>query len=76
MLFTVLINKIEFPCYFFPFVFCIITPLFIDPCQPNPCENNGLCSAALDGTHSCICRTGFFGDNCQIGIYTFVRVKI
>ena len=76
MRFTVLI-RVEFPCYFFHlYIVHVITHLFTDPCQPNPCQNNGLCSAALDGTHSCVCRTGFFGDNCQIGIYTFVRMKI
>ncbi|XP_060621642.2 coagulation factor XII [Anolis sagrei] len=33
-------------------------------CDPNPCENGGICEARRIGFH-CICRPGFHGRNCE-----------
>ncbi|VDI37034.1 Hypothetical predicted protein [Mytilus galloprovincialis] len=38
-----------------------------DPCSSNPCQNDGLCVALSDGTHSCMCKLGFYGNSCEIG---------
>ncbi|VDI35591.1 Hypothetical predicted protein, partial [Mytilus galloprovincialis] len=38
-----------------------------DPCLSEPCQNDGLCVALSDGTHSCICKLGFYGNSCEIG---------
>eukprot|EP00105_Crassostrea_gigas_P024738 XP_011445097.2 PREDICTED: uncharacterized protein LOC105340624 [Crassostrea gigas] len=35
-------------------------------CDPNPCENGGLC-LHKDGMPFCICMTGYYGDNCTKG---------
>ena len=35
--------------------------LFADPCNPNPCQNDGTCS---DG--ACTCPEGWTGDNCEV----------
>ena len=33
-------------------------------CQPNPCENDGICTGPTGGTHYCICQPGFDGADC------------
>ena len=35
-----------------------------DPCSPNPCKNNGVCSL-VGNKPTCQCAQGFFGDYCQ-----------
>ncbi|CCD69400.2 EGF-like domain-containing protein [Caenorhabditis elegans] len=40
------------------------TMLTSDPCSPQPCLQNGVCSSS-GGTYSCACATGFFGEQCQ-----------
>ncbi|XP_038067480.1 mucin-19-like isoform X4 [Patiria miniata] len=40
-----------------------ITP-GVDPCSPNPCQNGGQCSVAVN-TFSCQCPTGFTGTTCE-----------
>lgn len=41
----------------------------IDPCEPNPCENNGVCEAiGINGTisnYKCTCQMYFFGSQCE-----------
>ena len=41
-----------------------------DPCDPNPCQNNGTCTAVPDviGQFTCTCLIDFTGDNCEIVI--------
>merc|ERR1711962_1906774 len=36
-----------------------------DPCNPNPCQNNGTCSA-VDGNYKCECTAGFTGEKCDM----------
>ena len=38
-----------------------------DPCDPDPCDNGGTCSASDDGYYVCTCPTGWTGINCDIG---------
>ncbi|XP_035206979.1 adhesive plaque matrix protein 2-like [Stegodyphus dumicola] len=35
------------------------------PCQPNPCANDGLCTALPDSTYNCTCSKGFSGKDCK-----------
>ena len=44
--------------------FILITG-YVDPCQPNPCENNGICSNK-NGDAECNCVDGFTGLACEI----------
>jgi len=40
-----------------------------DPCDPNPCQNNGKCKSFLKGkkkgTYKCKCKKKYTGDQCQ-----------
>lgn len=37
-----------------------------DICEPNPCENGGICLSGLsDDSFSCKCPDGFTGPNCS-----------
>jgi hypothetical protein len=36
-----------------------------DPCDPNPCLNDGACSATSDGAAECACADGWEGDLCD-----------
>jgi hypothetical protein len=38
-----------------------------DPCDPNPCQNGGTCSASGEA-FSCACAAGFSGNTCEINI--------
>lgn len=42
-------------------------------CDPNPCENGGLC-LHKDGMPFCICMTGYYGDNCTKGLQRRTRL--
>ena len=43
-------------------------PKFTDPCHPNPCNNNGVCSISHFGGYTCNCSsTGYTGSNCENG---------
>lgn len=44
----------------------ILTKLIKDYCDPNPCENNGICSKHSNG-YTCSCQTNFTGKNCDKG---------
>ncbi|XP_033106388.1 uncharacterized protein LOC117108482 [Anneissia japonica] len=45
---------------------CELPP--VDPCQSQPCLNNGMCLYSSDYTqYICECQMGFTGQNCQIG---------
>ncbi len=35
-----------------------------DPCDPNPCQNGGTCTAS-DGRAACSCTTRYTGESCQ-----------
>ena len=39
---------------------------FTDACDPNPCENNGICKANED-KYTCKCPVGFHGKQCEKG---------
>ena len=41
-----------------------------DPCDPNPCENDGKCTGTGDGGYSCECYPDFTGKHCEIMITT------
>ena len=34
-------------------------------CQPNPCQNDGICNELTNGEFECTCKKGYFGDKCQ-----------
>lgn len=38
-----------------------------DPCDPNPCQNGGSCTAGATGAE-CSCPAGYEGDHCQTNI--------
>ena len=37
-----------------------------NPCDNEPCENDGVCTDGTDGSFTCTCAEGWEGDNCQI----------
>jgi hypothetical protein len=37
----------------------------VDPCEPNPCDFGGMCSAANAGGFSCSCQPDYFGERCE-----------
>lgn len=39
--------------------------LAIDPCNPNPCRNNGICKTTPTGSVLCECTSSFTGTRCQ-----------
>ena len=42
--------------------------LFSDPCDSNPCLNNGICVGIGENRYRCDCySTGFEGENCDVG---------
>ena len=41
--------------------------LFCLACNPNPCQNNGVCAGSTnDGTAKCTCVGGYSGDICDV----------
>jgi hypothetical protein len=50
--------------------------LEIQPCSPNPCRHNGVCTEN-DRTYTCDCEgTGYEGDVCQIGVVQVSYISI
>lgn len=43
-----------------------VTPLAIDECENNPCENGGECSDLING-FTCSCSAGWTGPTCNEG---------
>jgi hypothetical protein len=39
-----------------------------DPCRPNPCQNNGICTPS-GSSFICSCLTGFTGQRCETRKY-------
>ena len=39
----------------------------VDPCNPNPCKNGGICNDDGNGGYSCSCPPGWKGTNCDQG---------
>ena len=40
--------------------------LILDPCMPNPCENNGNCQVSQETNEfTCNCMPGYSGDLCE-----------
>lgn len=44
--------------------------VFIDRCDPNPCQNNGSCTDFKEN-YNCTCTDGWKGENCTIGEIIF-----
>nr|CAB3262481.1 uncharacterized protein LOC100179854 [Phallusia mammillata] len=38
---------------------------FCDPCYPDPCNGQGDCLTATNGSHLCVCRGPYLGANCE-----------
>lgn len=36
-----------------------------EPCNPNPCENNGVCEKVNKGDFLCKCPEGYIGSHCS-----------
>ena len=43
-------------------IFCVP----IDPCEPDPCYNDGKCQTEETG-YTCQCLLGYHGNQCEIG---------
>ena len=47
----------------------------IDPCDPNPCQNDGTCADLGGGDFLCFCNDGFRGTHCEEGtVYTLSTI--
>ena len=48
--------------------YCIFVYLYlnIDPCEPDPCYNEGKCKTEETG-YTCQCLLGYHGSQCEIG---------
>lgn len=44
-----------------------------NPCNSNPCQNNGSCEVENDGGYTCNCQLGFGGTDCQAKIPICIR---
>jgi len=42
-------------------------------CEPNPCENNGVCAASTAGP-VCFCPSGFVGESCEFNAITYFNI--
>jgi Notch-like protein len=51
------------------------TTIGMDPCSPNPCQNNGVCTAS-GSSYVCTCLNGFSGQFCQIRKYLWQVFKL
>ena len=40
----------------------------INGCEPNPCQNDAMCTNHLYGSFTCLCNTGWTGDRCEVDI--------
>lgn len=49
-----------------PSSFILCTSLCSDPCDPNPCQNGGICRLTLGGSTSCVCNNYYTGPFCSI----------
>merc|ERR1719427_1526592 len=43
-----------------------VAPTTVNPCEPNPCQNNGTCS----GDGNCLCKDNYEGDICEFEMLT------
>lgn len=39
----------------------------IDNCEPNPCQNQGICTSFPQGRYECDCPPGYTGGDCEKG---------
>ena len=39
----------------------------MNACTSGPCNNGGSCTVTGDGSYSCQCTEGFFGESCEKG---------
>ena len=45
----------------------------IGECSSNPCMNGGTCGDEVN-SYSCLCATGYMGENCEIGMCYITKV--
>lgn len=48
----------------------------VDQCTKNPCNSGGNCTVTGSDSYSCQCVEGFYGDNCEKGIWVGVSFKL
>jgi len=53
-------------------IFFLIAPLLVNPCDPNPCSNNGICSGIGAFSFQCSCLEGFMGTLCEESQFFFL----
>jgi len=44
-----------------------------DPCDPDPCENNGTCQA-VSGISTCVCPPEYTGPTCEGKLYIVLEM--
>lgn len=55
----------NFVCHCEPGFTGINCAVAINPCLPNPCKNNGLCTKNHDNTFTCECTAAYKGPRCE-----------
>jgi hypothetical protein len=47
----------------------------INDCEPNPCQNSGMCTDGVD-SYTCVCDAGYTGSTCETSRYfSVINIK-
>ena len=50
--------------------------MFVVPCLPSPCFNNGTCITVNETDEQCVCVDPFFGEFCEFEVSTEAVIKL